>query len=166
MTTSYTPTVNSTSAALQNNSLGRKFQDPTRADCPVFVKHFHYKNLTGAALADGTIIDLGPVLGQGIVLPQSNVQVSALGASRVFNLGFNSYTNQDSNAAVDGKITALLSAVDVSAAWSHDLSSQTSDANPGGLELFGAANLICSVTGGTIPANATIDGTIFLSKVL
>lgn len=165
--TALTPTVNASAATLGNNSIGRTFQDPNIADCPLFVKHFYYKNETGAALAAGTIIDFGPVLGPCKVLATSFLNTTALGAARTLELGFNDYTNQLSGATVSNDIAAFISALDVSSARTDIFGDVgVSGVYTSGKEMFGAFRLLGKVSGDTIPTNAVISGFLVLSKPL
>ncbi|HWT40386.1 MAG TPA: hypothetical protein VN081_03930 [Dongiaceae bacterium] len=123
-------------------------------------KPFTYTNNTGAAIAAGSYIELCSV-GPCRILPNSSVSTSALGAARVLNLGLQEYT--DRNGAVTAQAAAnLLSALDVSAAVTQKLLG--SDANSAtigaGLDVTGPTAVLAQVTGGTIPAGATINGVI------
>jgi len=164
--TATTVNVKSQSATYQSNSLGRKFQNAIAADAPVFVKTFYYKNTTGAALADGTVIDFGPILGPGIILPSSYVQSTALGASRLLDLGLQEYTSQLDGSIIAADLNTLIDNLDVSVAIQKHLGFGTSDTTIQGVEIFGAVNLLGTVAGGTIPANAEISGTLLIVKPL
>lgn len=164
-----TVTVKSVAATLQSNTLGRKFQDPTKTDSPVFLKHFYYKNETGGTLADGTIIDFGPILGPGIIEEISAVNYTAMGASRVLNLGLQEYRKQKDNALVSADINTLVEALDVSSAGNKSFRETTSDtvaSGANGLEIHGVVNMLGQITGGTIPANGIVSGVLVISKPL
>lgn len=159
--------VKSSSGTIAANTLGRKFQNPNVADCPTYIKRFAYTNDTGAALPDGTVIDLGPVLGPGVILQGSFIQCTALGASRVLNLGNQEYTNQQDNSVVAASINSLIAALDVSSQKSAFLGNVAPAAvQQTGFQTAGAFSLLAQVTGGTIPAAAVISGYVVLSKPL
>lgn len=121
---------------------------------------FEYTNTTGGTLADGSYIELCKV-GPGKILPTSHVSTSAMGTSRVLNIGLQEYTDRD-GATVAADANKLLAAYDVSSAtylkqFGTDTASETAGA---GLAVNGQVAVLAQVTGGTIPANATIKGVI------
>lgn len=158
--------VKSKAANLQSNQLGRKFQDPNQADAPLYTKHFYYKNETGGTLADGTVIDFGPILGPGCILGISYLSCTALGASRVLDLGLQEYTNQLTGVVVVADTDCLVDGLDVSAATQKMIGTVVSETTKTPREIYGAVNLLGIVAGGTIPANAEISGHLIISKPL
>lgn len=123
------------------------------------VKRFTFTNDTGSTIAAGSyikLLNMGPGLVTGLSL-----NVSAMGAARVLNVGTQEYTRGTDGVVQASAITALVSALDVSSAVTNF--SAASVAGSGivtgtGLDVTGNADIICQVTGGTIPANATING--------
>lgn len=119
---------------------------------------FTYTNTTGGTLADGSIIELAKC-GPCRVMPGTTISISALGASRVLNLGLQEYTDRN-GATVASAITALLTGLDVSSAVNGQSLNivTTSGAFPVGFDVNGQSALLAQVTGGTIPNGATIKG--------
>jgi hypothetical protein len=162
-----TITAKSKSATLGDNTLGRKFLDPNEADTQLSLKRFYYKNLSGATLADGSIIDLGAILGPCVITQLSGISVSAMGATRVLNLGIQEYNSQADNSVVASAIAGLVSALDVSSARTDTLFDVgVAAVQDQGLQIYGQARLLAQITGGTIPANGIIAGVLLLSKPL
>lgn len=93
-----------------------------------------------------------------LIGPLSYLRFSALGASRVWKLGWLSYKDRQGNV-VAASLSGIQSGVDVSAAVQTNLAPAAVDAD--GLITFdslGGVVLQGEVTGGTIPAAATILG--------
>jgi hypothetical protein len=92
----------------------------------------------------------------------SFLNFSAFGASRVLDIGWEAYKDRDGNDVVadpDGLNVDL----DVSAAGSGNLGAALTR----GYKDFDSRDgvwIVSVVAGGTIPANATIDGCLFLTK--
>lgn len=122
------------------------------------VQYFYYKNTTGAALDDGSTIDL-------VVLPFGTVRIlpglcrlrtTAFGAARVLKIGHKAYQstgNAGNNVADDDD--AFVSGVDISAAIANTALATTIK-----FDIYSRAEvtLYATVTGGTIPINAEIEG--------
>lgn len=96
----------------------------------------------------------------------SRVNVSALGASRVMDVGFRAYSQPNASAGAAPTVVALdadyfCSAVDVSAASSTLMNESTTPSRAQTLNSTAGIDVYATITGGTIPANATVTGTIF-----
>lgn len=126
---------------------------------------FSYTNNTGGTVAAGTYLQLATV-GPGWILPDSVVSVSALGASRILNLGTQEYVDKDGTTQATA-ITALSTGIDVSAAVNCKLlgSDATSGTYGTGFYLNGRTDILAQVTGGTIPNGATIKGLLKVIEV-
>lgn len=123
---------------------------------------FSYTNTTGAALADGSYVHLTSV-GPGLILPNSRYATSAFGASRVLNVGFQSYVDVDGNETSSDN-NSFLAAADISSATNSTFNNgtNTTDIGVDGLYLDGFTDILAQVTGGTIPTNGTIKGMLFI----
>lgn len=145
-----------TSNGLGNRSLGLYDRGG-----PVKAFRFSYTNDTGGTLAAGSNIQLATV-GPCLILPTSTISVSALGASRTLDLGFQEHEdNEDNTVAAD--IDALIDGADVSAAIDTTLLAVGVDAvKEGGLELKAQTDILAQINGGTIPNGATIEGFLFV----
>lgn len=123
------------------------------------VKRFTFTNDTGSTIAAGSYLKLhnmGPCLITGLTL-----NVSALGAARVLNVGTQEYIKGSDGTVVASNITALVTALDVSAAVNNFAANSVAGSGivtGTGVDVTGNTDLLCQVTGGTIPANATING--------
>lgn len=150
-----------TSASGIGNKLLQQFR---RGAQPKFFT-FDYTNSTGSTVAANSYLQLCTV-GPGYILPYSQVSTSALGASRVLNIGFQEYVD-NTGTTVASVANALLSALDVSSAVNGYLfGSQASGGTVGiGYNLTGRTDILAQVTGGTIPASATIKGFIAIIEV-
>jgi hypothetical protein len=114
----------------------------------------------GAAAGDANstyeLFDFPP--GRIRIIPWlSRYKSSALGAARLMSLGFGAYSPGASVADVAQNLTELFSAIDVSAAVVAGFPQVV--ASPFKLDYFsvGGIRVIAQITGGTIPAAATLD---------
>jgi hypothetical protein len=125
---------------------------------------FDWTNQTGGTLANGTVIQLATV-GPGLILPQSTIAVSAMGASRLLDLGFQKYTDVDGNP-VSADQDGILDGVDISSAVNSSFidlgSTVAAPVYELGLELTGQTDILATVTGGDIPNAATIKGILLM----
>lgn len=123
---------------------------------------FTYTNSTGGTLADGSYIQLCTV-GPGRVLPTSVFTTTALGSSRVLNIGTQEYVNT-AKTTVAASANALVAAADVSSAVvNKTFGAVTTDGAAGaGYDIAGPCDILAQVTGGTIPNGAVIRGVIFM----
>lgn len=126
------------------------------------LKALYFSFTQGAAAGDATstadLLTLPPGKYR-LLLDQSNITVSAFGASRTLDVGYTAYANTD-GTAVTADADAFISAADVSAAATVAMTEALAagadrtylvDANA-------AFTLRATVAGGTIPAGATIKG--------
>lgn len=126
------------------------------------LKVMYFSFTQGAAAGDiGSTADLltMPPGKYRLLLDQSNVTVSAFGASRTLDVGYTAYTNYD-GTAVAADADAFVSAADVSAAATVALTEALA-AGTDRTYLVDATSpftLQAKVAGGTIPAGATIKG--------
>jgi hypothetical protein len=112
----------------------------------------------GDANSIAKLLDLpGPCT---VLLDLSYVHVSAFGAARTLDIGWDAYTDVDGTARVAAE-DGLASALDVSAAATINIGADRAITT--GLKRFeGKARIAAKVEGGTIPAGATIDGWLAL----
>jgi hypothetical protein len=138
--------------AAQNK--GRQLMNPYTAPGKARITYFYYKNETGGTLADGTVINFGPLLRSTRHLPMVLLKNSALGASRLLNLGYQGHATRD-GVAVNGAIKGILPDHDAAAAKTVF----TWVGTAAGVNIEGdAVDLLGQVTGGTIPNEAVIEG--------
>lgn len=124
---------------------------------------FQWATVANDAVAgdDGSMVKicLMPAGRKRIVLPLCRYKVSALGASRVMKIGHRAYYDRSdpSSAAQAEDDDAFASAIDVSAAVNATF--PVLAASPLKFDMFSRENveLFATITGGTIPANATFD---------
>jgi hypothetical protein len=123
---------------------------------------FTYTNDSGDALADGDIVKLAKVA-NCLILPNSFLFSSAMGTGRTLDVGVQEYVDYN-GTTVASNIDALLDGLDVSAAvemkiFGEDTASLT---RPAGLEIKGQADILAKIIGGTLPANGTLKGMLFI----
>lgn len=121
--------------------------------------YFKVVNNTGAAGDDGSEIELG-TLPPGAVrlLPRlATLRSSAFGAARVLAVGHRAYASQDGGVNVPEDPDAFSSGLDISAATPSITSPFGSNVK---YDLYSKAGirLFATVTGGTIPTNAELEG--------
>lgn len=110
--------------------------------------------------------------GRYVILPKlSFIAWSALGASRVTDIGISAHTDE-TGAAVAATLTRFDENVDMSSAGSAAMGSDQviADAagiylNIGGTSNTDGASIVASVTGGTIPAAAVFRGYLAIAKI-
>lgn len=159
----FTITGKSTQATTYTNTgLGNRLLGLYDRGGRVKAKPFTYTNTSGAALADGSYVELCSV-GPCRILPNSFVSTSAMGTARVLNLGFQEYKDRE-KATVSGDANALLADYDVAAATYYKViaTDTASLAGQAGLDITGPTQILAQVTGGTLPTNGTIKGVIFV----
>jgi len=114
-----------------------------------------YTNDTGAALADGSIVEL-ILLNNCLVLPETRLVNTAMGVARTMNVGVQEYTDLG-GTVVASDINALFANVDVSAAASNVAADDAASlANPGGYRISGQASILAEINGGTLPNGESI----------
>lgn len=128
----------------------------------------------GAAAGDATsTVDLVYLQrGRYVILPKlSLIRWSAFGSSRVMDIGVKAHTDE-AGAAVSDALTRFDDDIDVSAAGSAAMGSNLAAAdfsgvylNVGGTSNTDGAIIRCTVTGGTIPAAATLVGYLVVAKI-
>jgi len=121
----------------------------------------YFEFTTAEALAAGSTVDLVKVNPGGVRILHSlsKISVSALGASRVLDFGHRAYeTPDDTTVAEDGD--AFDADVDVSSAVNVATGSDLAEPKTWAMNSRKGVTLFVTVTGGTIPANATIKGYI------
>ena len=127
----------------------------------VFQVSFSYKNETGGTLAAGTKIGLAQLPAGAVAIHGlSQAAHSALGASRTLDIGHEAYKDKDNNTVAED-LDLLLDGADVSSAGVADLNLQGPAYKAESKE---GIVITAEVKGGTIPANATIDGVILFSR--
>lgn len=127
----------------------------------VYQVSFSYKNETGGTLAAGTKIGLAQLPAGAVAIHGlSQAKHSALGASRTLDIGHEAYKDKD-NADVAEKLDLLLDGANVSGAGTVSLNLQGPAYKAESKE---GIVITAQVNGGTIPANATIDGVILFSR--
>ncbi len=110
--------------------------------------------------------------GRYVILPKlSFIQWSALGASRVTDIGISAHTDE-AGAAVAATLTRFDENVDMSSAGSAEMGSDQVIADAAGIYLniggstnTDGASIVASVTGGTIPAAAVFRGYLAIAKI-
>lgn len=124
------------------------------------VRLFMGKVVQGAAAGDANstleMVKIPPGKWR-LVLAQSRMKISALGAARVLSAGFRAYTDE-AGTAVAENLSAFKTALDVSAAVAFDLTGVTGADETYVISSQSGVTLVFQVTGGTIPAAATCDG--------
>jgi len=125
------------------------------------IQYFYFKNTTLAALADGTEVDLCD-LPPGRVRILNNLcryRATALGASRLLDIGHRAYYKDQTTTPVVDDDDAFVSNKDVSALTSDvpfDTTIMKTDIySKAGVRVY------ATVDGGTIPIDAIIEGYIF-----
>ena len=119
----------------------------------VEIAHFDFTQ--GAAAGDaGSTADLIKMPGGKIRFLKIEFATSAFGASRVLKIGHEGYTDVDASTAVAADDDAFASALDLSSA------ADISDLVDVVIESFDGFDIRGTVTGGTIPAAATLKGYI------
>lgn len=146
-----------TNTGLGNHLLGQRDRGGN-----VKALRFEYINDTGAALADGSIVQLTTV-GPGVILPGSTISTSAFGVGRTLDVGLQEYENQNRETVVSD-IDALVDGLDVSSAVAHQtFGGATNSLTAGaGLVVTGQVDILAKVIGGTLPVNGTIEGIILV----
>lgn len=127
------------------------------------VVYFHYKNLTGGTLPDGTEIDIGwlpPGVMRIFPLLSAYRTVVAGGASRVLNIGRRAYAskyNPNPSALEVEEAAGFVSAKDISAAV---VSAVFDAGNNMAIDFSSRKGILAyaSVTGGTIPSLWELEG--------
>lgn len=92
----------------------------------------------------------------------SRIAHSAFGASRVLKLGWQAYTGADGNA-VAADDDGLDASVDISSAGSFNIGGTVGGDETYLFESQDGVTLEATVTGGTIPAAATLDGNLYFT---
>lgn len=149
-----------TSKQLNNDSNSSTRKYPIDEHGKLRVAYFYYKNETGGVLADGTEIDLIDLpFGRIRILPNlSRLRITALGASRVLDIGHRAYYPNSTSTAEAEDDDAFVANKDVSsavndAAWDGGATKMKWDIySRSGVRLF------ATVDGGDIPANAILEG--------
>ena len=158
------PAWNSTQYALQiDPNLKANSPDHGR------VKAMYFEYTQGStAGADGDTINLVqlPAGRLRVLAHLSRINVSALGASRVMNVGYTAFTQPGATAAaapstVNADADFFCSAVDVSAATSTTFDESTTATLGNQLESTDGIVLNATITGGTIPAAAIVRGVVY-----
>ena len=138
------------------------------------IQYLPFNFVQGAAAGDdgssATLLYLQK--GRYVILPKlSFIQWSALGASRVTDIGISAHTDE-TGAAVAAALTRFDENVDMSSAGSAAMGSDMviADAagiylNIGGTSNTDGASIVASVTGGTIPAAAVFRGYLAVAKI-
>jgi len=125
------------------------------------IQYFYFKNTTGAALADGTEIDLCDLPpGRVRILPNlSRYKSTALGASRLLDIGHRAYYKDNTPTPVVDDDDAFVANKDVSAL----VNDVPFDATFMKYDIYSKAGvrMYATVDGGTIPIDAIIEGYIF-----
>jgi hypothetical protein len=125
------------------------------------IQYFFFQNKTGAALADGTeveLCDLPP--GRVRVLPNlSRYRGTAMGASRLLDIGHRPYYKDNTVTPVVDDDDAFVANKDVAAIVSDvpfDVTNMKYDFySKAGVRIY------ATIDGGTIPIDAIIEGYIF-----
>jgi hypothetical protein len=138
------------------------------------IQYVPFNFVQGAAAGDdgSTATLLYLQKGRYVILPKlSFIQWSALGASRVTDIGFSAHTDE-AGAAVAAALTRMDENVDMSSAGSAAMGSDLAIADAAGiyLNIGGTSNtdgvsIVASVTGGTIPAAAVLRGYLAVAKI-
>ena len=137
---------------------------PTQMESNVFngkLRMFKVEFTQGAAAGDATSVARMLKLPAGkvtLMAGLSQLKVSALGASRTFDFGWEAYQDQD-GTAVTADPNGVTDGVDVSAAATVTLGNQLANGTYT-FESRGGVVLAAQINDGTIPAAATIKGFI------
>lgn len=129
------------------------------------IQYFYYKNETGGTLADGTQIDLCKLPpGRKRILPQlCRFRSTAMGASRVLDIGLRAYNTlatppTSADQAEDGD--ALVADEDISSAVNDAVFDAGASSMKYDVYSREEVTVFATVAGGTIPANAIVEGYI------
>lgn len=115
-----------------------------------------------AAHANGSSVNLVTLPNNRVTVlgSMSHIRVSALGGSRVGAVGFRAFTKLDGTAQ-DAVVNAFATAVDMESATTTMLTDNIAAAGMVlDLDSEQGVTLMLTVTGGTIPSEATIKGVI------
>ena len=157
-----TITAKSTQATRTTNTgIGEKLLDRYNAGGHIQAYRFFYQNTTGGTIAANSIIQLCTI-GPCHVLPNSEITVSAFGASRTLDVGLQEYVDTAGDT-VASDVDAFLDGLDVASAVSGTTfgSDTNSTAYGDGVTIDGQVDVVAQVLGGTLPNNGIIQGVIF-----
>lgn len=124
-------------------------------------RHFTYTNTAGGAASDtATLVRLPAGKRVRLIKPMSFVVCSAFGAARVLSVGYTAYVNT-AGTTVSASTNTIADSIDISAAALKQMGTGTNGIGADTDILFDARDGIVLqgvVTGGTIPAGATLAG--------
>lgn len=153
-------TVQSDQVAAVDADTGKRLR-PIDTHGKLRIDYFYYKNNTGGTLADGTEIDLLdlPPGAVRLLLPLCMIKTTAMGASRVLDLGTRAYSQNPAADMIVEDDDQFIANLDVSgavarAAWQSPSNTLLK------FDLYSKAGvrLYATIDGGTIPSLAEIEG--------
>ena len=156
------------STELTNEAANIPTLNPVHKSTKLHFKYFSYNQGASAGAANDTIEFVKLPAGDVRIFKHlSAVNCSAFGASRVLDIGFRAHVKYTDNSAVAESVDTILDGADISAIASRGGGAGTNALTVSPSILLQAkapVTIFGTVTGGTIPASATLEGYIVYAQ--
>lgn len=154
------------STELTNEAAAIPTVNPVHKSTKLHFKYFSHTSPGGAASDTIELVKL-PAGDTRIFKTLCTVNCSAFGASRVLDVGYRAHTKYTDNSSVAESVDTIADGLDVSAAATKTMGNATNalGADPTlFLQPKDRVTIFGTVTGGTIPASATLNGFIVYAQ--